>query len=72
MTLINIDGGQTMHHSKHQTGRAGHKDPVCGMQISQKTAVEEYTYEGKTYYLMSSLVVLHPAIFGPLFSELAF
>lgn len=26
------------------------KDPVCGMEVSRKSAVEETTYQGKTYY----------------------
>lgn len=25
-------------------------DPVCGMELSQRSAVEEATYQGKTYY----------------------
>jgi len=30
------------------------KDPVCGMEVSHLTAVEEYEYEGKTYYFCAS------------------
>lgn len=26
------------------------KDPVCGMKVSRKTAIEESVYQGKTYY----------------------
>lgn len=26
------------------------KDPVCGMEVSRKTAVEECIHQGKTYY----------------------
>lgn len=26
------------------------KDPVCGMEVSRLSAVDEYTYSGKTYY----------------------
>ncbi|NII11036.1 YHS domain-containing protein [Oleiagrimonas sp. C23AA] len=25
-------------------------DPVCGMELSHKSAVDEATYQGKTYY----------------------
>ena len=26
------------------------KDPVCGMEVSRTTAIEECDYQGKTYY----------------------
>ena len=29
------------------------KDPVCGMQIDEKTAAAQSTYQGKTYYFCS-------------------
>ncbi|TAL90281.1 MAG: YHS domain-containing protein [Rhodanobacter sp.] len=29
------------------------KDPVCGMEISRKSACEEFTYLDKTYYFCS-------------------
>lgn len=29
------------------------KDPVCGMEIDEKTAVAQYEYKGKVYYFMS-------------------
>ena len=28
----------------------GFKDPVCGMEVSRSTAIEEYSYQNKTYY----------------------
>jgi len=31
------------------------KDPVCGMEISQKSAREEFTYQGKTYYFCAEI-----------------
>lgn len=34
------------YHSKNQT----FKDPVCGMEVSMKTAPDEFEYKGKTYY----------------------
>lgn len=30
------------------------KDPVCGMQIDEKSAVGKSDYKGKTYYFCSS------------------
>lgn len=34
------------YHSHDQS----HKDPVCGMEVSYKTAIELFTYKHKTYY----------------------
>jgi len=33
-----------------QSNEPGFKDPVCGMEVSRTTAIEEYVYQGKTYY----------------------
>jgi len=30
-----------------------HKDPVCGMQVNEKTAAGKSEYKGKTYYFCS-------------------
>lgn len=30
------------------------KDPVCGMQIDEKSATGTFEYEGKTYYFCSA------------------
>jgi Cu+-exporting ATPase len=30
------------------------KDPVCGMQVDEKTAAGQSVYEGKTFYFCSS------------------
>jgi YHS domain-containing protein len=30
------------------------KDPVCGMQVDEKTAAGKSTYQGKTYYFCSA------------------
>jgi len=30
------------------------KDPVCGMEVSRITAIEECVHEGKTYYFCAS------------------
>lgn len=35
---------------KRQQLQRSFVDPVCGMEISYKTAPEEFTYHGKTYY----------------------
>lgn len=35
---------------KQQSHEHEFKDPVCGMEVSRKTAIEEFTYQGKTYY----------------------
>jgi len=32
-----------------------HKDPVCGMEVSYKTAAELYTYNHGTYYFCASV-----------------
>ncbi len=40
-----------MHNvKKQQDSEPSHKDPVCGMEISRTTAIEECAYQGKTYY----------------------
>lgn len=33
------------HHEEHAL-----RDPVCGMEVSRKSAVGEATHHGKTYY----------------------
>ncbi len=35
---------------RHQSKEHPVKDPVCGMDLSRMSAVEEATYQGKTYY----------------------
>jgi YHS domain-containing protein len=35
-------------------GTALHKDPVCGMQVSPKTAAGEAKHQGKSYYFCSA------------------
>lgn len=35
---------------KQQYSEPCHKDPVCGMEVSRTTAVDELVYQGKTYY----------------------
>ena len=35
---------------KHQVNEGRYKDPVCGMEVSRTTAIEELEYQGKTYY----------------------
>lgn len=35
---------------KQQGNARSFKDPVCGMEVSRKTAIEESVYQGKTYY----------------------
>lgn len=35
---------------KRQRNEPIHKDPVCGMAVSYTTAIELFSYQGKTYY----------------------
>lgn len=35
---------------KHQIDERSFKDPVCGMEVSYKTAAEEFKYGGRMYY----------------------
>ncbi len=35
---------------KHQDNQRIYKDPVCGMELSYLTAIDEVEYRGKTYY----------------------
>jgi len=38
---------------KQHTDERSFKDPVCGMQISRLTAIEECLYQDKFYYFCS-------------------
>ena len=38
---------------KPQRAKNTHKDPVCGMEVSYTTAVDEFNLRGKTYYFCS-------------------
>jgi YHS domain-containing protein len=40
---------------KQHNGEQSAKDPVCGMEISRKSAPEELTYQGKTYYFCADI-----------------
>ena len=40
---------------KHHDGERSVKDPVCGMEISRKSAPEELVYLGKTYYFCADI-----------------
>jgi YHS domain-containing protein len=31
------------------------KDPVCGMEVSRTTAIDEFTYLGKAYYFCAGI-----------------
>ena len=35
---------------KQQINERSFKDPVCGMEVSRLTAIDESVYQGKTYY----------------------
>ena len=35
---------------KQQSNERSFKDPVCGMEVSRMTAIDECVYRGKTYY----------------------
>ena len=39
---------------KQKVDERSFKDPVCGMEVSPITAIEECDYEGKTYYFCAS------------------
>jgi len=44
-----------MSKVKHQQdNEPGFKDPVCGMEVSRATAIDECNYRGKTYYFCAS------------------
>ncbi len=36
--------------SRHNEAEQNFRDPVCGMEVSHKTAIETCEYQGKTYY----------------------
>lgn len=38
---------------RHQDNERAFKDPVCGMEISRLTAIDECDYLDKTYYFCS-------------------
>lgn len=40
---------------KRQRNEPIHKDPVCGMAVSYTTAIELFSYQGKTYYFCSAV-----------------
>lgn len=39
---------------RDSSGQATFRDPVCGMEVSYRTAVEECRHGDKTYYFCSS------------------
>ena len=40
---------------KQQSNERTYKDPVCGMEVSRLTAIEEQEYQGKTYYFCANI-----------------
>ena len=40
---------------KKQFNEPCFKDPVCGMEISRRTAIEEFVYLGKPYYFCAEI-----------------
>lgn len=40
---------------KQQSNERSFKDPVCGMEVSRMTAIEELVYQGKTYYFCARI-----------------
>jgi len=38
---------------RHDNDRS-FKDPVCGMEVSRTTAIDEFKYQGKTYYFCAT------------------
>lgn len=35
---------------RKQSNERSFKDPVCGMEVSRSTAIDEFVHQGKTYY----------------------
>jgi len=40
---------------KKQFDERSYKDPVCGMEVSRTTAVDEFEYQGKKYYFCANM-----------------
>lgn len=40
---------------KRQRNERSFKDPVCGMEVSRTTAIDEFVYQGKTYYFCAGI-----------------
>lgn len=40
---------------KHGHVQPTYTDPVCGMELSLKTAIEEAEYKGRTYYFCAKV-----------------
>ncbi len=40
---------------KHQHIEPSFKDPVCGMEVSRLSAIEELEYQGETYYFCAGI-----------------
>jgi YHS domain-containing protein len=40
---------------KHADKQLTVTDPVCGMEVSYKTAIEEFKYKGRTYYFCAGI-----------------
>lgn len=39
---------------KRQSNEPSFKDPVCGMEVSRMTAIDESVYQGKTYHFCAT------------------
>jgi len=48
-------GGSVLNTRKQQITEPDFKDPVCGMEVSRLTAIEECVYQGKTYYFCARI-----------------
>lgn len=44
---------ESMMKLQRNEQQQSYKDPVCGMEISRTTAIEEFVHQGKTYYFCS-------------------
>lgn len=40
---------------KHHDNEKAFKDPVCGMEVSRLTAIDECDYQGKTYFFVQGM-----------------
>lgn len=44
------EGRDVLNLRKQKDTEPSFKDPVCGMEVSRTTAIEEFAYQGKIYY----------------------
>ena len=53
---IDTNGVRNLSNVKNQQhNEPGFKDPVCGMEVSRMTVIEECDYQDKTYYFCAGI-----------------